>query len=497
MNKEITALEQNHTWTLTSLSPGKNAVDCKWIFKVKHHSDGTIERYKARLVAKGFTQVEGIDYHDTFAPVVKMTTVRCLLAVAAIRCWPLYQLDVNNAFLHGLLSEEVYMKPPPGFYPEAKQQGLVCKLQRSIYGLKQASRQWFARFSDALIHFGFRQSLEDYSLFTLSRGDDFLILLVYVDDVVLTGTSTTLISQVKGFIHDMFQIKDLGVLKYFLGLEVARSPEGIFLNQRKYALDILDDHKFMECKPVRTPMDTKHGLGPSIGTPLVDPSDYRKLIGRLIYLTITRPDLAFPVHILSQYMQSPTDAHLRAAHRCLRYIKLAPAQGLFFSASTSFTLSAFCDADWASCSVTRRSVSGYCTMLGSSVLSWKTKKQTVVARSSAESEYRALASVCSEVIWLIRLLADMKVDVVTPVSIHCDNQAALHIARNPVFHERTKHVEIDCHFVRHHVNSGLIHPLFIRTHDQPADLFTKPMPSDRLTMLCSKLGVSNFLHRPA
>ncbi|CAM8950681.1 unnamed protein product [Rhodiola kirilowii] len=242
MNKEINALEHNNTWTITSLPLEKKAVDCKWVFKIKHHSDGTVERYKARLVAKGFTQVEGIDYHDTFAPVVKMTSGRCVLAVAAARGWPLFQLDVNNAFLHGVLDEDVYMKLPPGFYSQAQQNGQVCKLQRSIYGLKQASRQWFAWFSDALIEFDFVPSLNDYSLFTLRMQNEFLILLVYVDDVVITGTSSQLIDKVKLFIHDKFQIKDLGLLKYFLGLEVARSKDGIFLNQRKYALDMLADY---------------------------------------------------------------------------------------------------------------------------------------------------------------------------------------------------------------------------------------------------------------
>ncbi|CAM8959567.1 unnamed protein product [Rhodiola kirilowii] len=472
MNKEISALEQNHTWTITSLPPEKKAVDCKWVFKVKHHSDGKVERYKARLVAKGFTQVEGIDYHDTFAPVVKMTSVRCVLAVAAARGWPLFQLDVNNAFLHGVLNEDVYMKLPPGFYSQARQNGQVCKLQRSIYGLKQASRQWFARFRDALIEFGFVQSLNDYSLFTLKMQDEFLILLVYVDDVVITGTSPRIIDKVKLFIHDKFQIKDLGLLKYFLGLEVARSKEGIFLNQRKYALDMLAGYNFLECKPMKTSMESKHNLGLSTAPLIPDAAVYRRLVGRLIYLTITRPDLAFPVHVLIQFMQAPTEDYLKATHRVLRYIKMAPAQGLMFSSANDLRLVAFCDADWASCPVTRRSVTGYCMLPGKSLISWKTKKQVVVARSSAESEYRALAGACGEALWLVRLLADLGIPTANPVLAYCDNQAALHIARNPVFHERTKHVEIDCHFVRHHVNNGFLSPTSISTADQPADLFT-------------------------
>ncbi|CAM8981568.1 unnamed protein product [Rhodiola kirilowii] len=230
------------------------------------------------------------------------------------------------------------MRVPPGFYPQARQNGLVCKIQRIIYGLKQASRQWFSRFSDALVEFSFVQSLNDYSLFTLSTNDNFLILLVYVDDVVITGTSSKLTVQVKQFIHDKFQIKDLGNLKYFLGLKVARSASGIFLNQRKYGIDILDDYQFTDCKSAQSPMETKHNMGLSSATPLPDATATAS--------PITRLDLAFPVHVLNQFMQCPTEDHLRAAHRVLRYIKLVHAQGLLFLADSSLTVSAYCDAEW-------------------------------------------------------------------------------------------------------------------------------------------------------
>ncbi|CAM8986162.1 unnamed protein product [Rhodiola kirilowii] len=274
-----------------------------------------------------------------------MTTVRCLLAVAAAKQWPVYQLDVDNAFLHGSLDEEVYMKLPVGFYKKEKAVGQVCKLVKSLYGLKQASRQWFARFSEAIIHFGFQRSLNDYSLFTMKKCEDFLILLVYVDDVVITGTSSLLISEVKKYIHDTFRIKDLGLLKYFLGLEVARSDAGIFLNQRKYAIELLDEHNLLQCKPAKTPMNLKHQLSLSTEPLLSDALPYRKLVDKLIYMSITRPDLAYPIHILSQYMQSPMEEHMRAALRLLRYIKNAPAQGILFSAVSSLQLQAFCDAD--------------------------------------------------------------------------------------------------------------------------------------------------------
>ncbi|CAM8975821.1 unnamed protein product [Rhodiola kirilowii] len=228
-----------------------------------------------------------------------MTTVRCILAVAAARHWPVYQLDVDNAFLHGSLDDEVYMKLHIGFYKKEKAAGHVCKLVKSLYGLKQASRQWFAKFSEAITEFGFQRSLNDYSLFTMKKDGEFLILLVYVDDVIITGTSSSHIAAVKSYIHDKFRIKDLGFLKFFLGLEVARSDDGIFLNQRKYALELLEDNNLLQCKPAKSPMPSKHKLSLSTEPLLLDPLPYRKLVGKLIYLTITRPDLAYPIHILS------------------------------------------------------------------------------------------------------------------------------------------------------------------------------------------------------
>ncbi|CAM8951474.1 unnamed protein product [Rhodiola kirilowii] len=497
MDKEIAALQINNTWIITDPPPNQPITDCKWIYRIKLKSDGSIERYKARLVAKGFTQIEGVNYNETFAPVAKMTSVRCLLTVAAIRCWPIFQLDVDNAFLHGNLDEDVYMHLPPGYFKSERSAGKVCKLTKSLYGLKQAPRQWFSKFTEALLEFGFHQSLNDYSMFTLQAGNDFIILLVYVDDVLLTGTSLQLINSIKAFIHDKFRIKDLGNLKYFLGLEVARNESGIFLHQKKYAVDLLVEYDMLECKPAKTPLPIKHQLSLSTAAVIDEPMLYRKLVGKLIYLTITRPDLSHSVHILSQYMQAPTLDHMKAANRLLRYIKKAPAQGLFFSATSKLALSAYCDADWAACPKTRRSTTGYCVLIGDSLVSWKTKKQAIVSRSSAESEYRAMAAVCSEILWLSRLLSDMKAPVPTPVSLYCDNQAAIHIARNPVFHERTKHIELDCHFIRHHIGNKTLQAVYVPTKEQPADLFTKQLPSEHLLRLLSKLGVSNFLHSPA
>jgi hypothetical protein len=225
---KISALEENNTWVVTDLLPNKHSIGCKWVYKVKHKSDGSVERYKARLVAKVYTQSEGLDFHETFSPVAKMTTVRCFLSLPAAKNWFLHQLDVNNAFLHGDLDEEVYMSMPPGF--GLKGDTKVCKLTKSLYGLKQASRQWFSKFSNTLVELGFVQSLADYSLFTRLKGSFFIALLVYVDDVAIASNDPKAVSSFITLLNDIFKLKDLGSLKYFLSLEIVRSTEGIYVN---------------------------------------------------------------------------------------------------------------------------------------------------------------------------------------------------------------------------------------------------------------------------
>ncbi|KAK3038369.1 hypothetical protein RJ639_030269 [Escallonia herrerae] len=490
MAKEISALEANNTWTLMPLPSGKRAIDSKWVYKVKFHPDGTVERYKARLVAKGYTQIEGLDFHETFAPVAKLVTVRCLLAIASIKKWELHQLDVNNAFLHGDLEEEVYMKIPQGFSKQGENR--VCRLQKSLYGLRQASRNWYHKFTQSLLVVGFIQSQSDHSLFTFARKGSFLAVLIYVDDVIVTGTDSAKISWLKHYLDTKFHIKDLGKLKYFLGIEVARSSDGIVLSQRKYVLDILTECGLTGCKPSSSPMAEQNQLDLNSGELCDDPGQYRRLIGRLLYLTITRPDISYVVHILSQFMHKPRRPHYDAAIHVLRYLKNSPGQGILLSSNSSLSLRAYCDADWAGCPTTRKSTTGYIVFLGSSPISWRSKKQSIVSRSTAEAEYRAMATTASEIIWLLRLLSDLGVSYQNPVSLFCDNQAALHIVANPVFHERTKHIEIDCHFVRHHTQSKALLPRPISSQYQLADIFTKALGQERFHILLGKLGISNI-----
>ncbi|KAK2402246.1 putative mitochondrial protein [Trifolium repens] len=487
INTELTALVKNKTWTLTKLPLHKKAIGCKWVFKLKLHADGSIERHKARLVAKGYTQTEGIDYIDTFSPVVKMTTVRTFMAIAAIQNWPLFQLDVNTAFLHGDLYEEVYMQPPPGLTLD--QPDLVCKLQRSLYGLKQASRQWNAKLTETLLASDYKQSKADYSLFTKKTPTGFTAILVYVDDLVLGGTDINEINHLKAFLDQKFSIKDLGSLKYFLGFEVARSSNGISLCQRKYTLDLLQDTGLLAAKPCPTPMQPQLQLHKASGKLISDPTAYRRLIGRLLYLTHSRPEISYAVSKLSQFLDSPTDEHMLAGLHVLKFLKNNPGQGLFFSSSSSLILKGFSDSDWGACPDTRRSTTGLCFFLGSSLISWKSKKQSVVSRSSSEAEYRALAQAACEGQWLLYLLHDFLIPHESPILIYCDNKSAMHIAANPVFHERTKHIEIDCHVVRDKIQANIIHLLPVTSKDQIADIFTKSLHPGPFHILQTKLGI--------
>ena len=318
-----------------------------------------------------------------------------------------------------------------------------------------------------------------------------MALLVYVDDLVLTGNDSQTCSQFKSYLSQCFHIKDLGILKYFLGIEVARSPKGIFLCQRKYALEIVDECGMLGSKPVAFPMETNHKLALATGKLLSDPTQYRRLVGRLIYLTITRPELCYAVHILSQFMQQPREEHMEAAKRVLRYLKGNPGQGILLRSDSNLQLYAFCDSDWGACPLTRRSLTGYFVTLGTSPISWKTKKQSTVSRSSAEAEYRAMATVTSEVIWIRSFLAAMGVFLQQLIKLFCDNQAALHIAKNPVFHERTKHIEIDCHFVREKILSGDLITSYLPSRHQLANIFTKALGKQQFQFLQAKLGIVN------
>ncbi|KAJ9550705.1 hypothetical protein OSB04_014750 [Centaurea solstitialis] len=388
--EEMTALRKNDTWSLVKLPNGKETLGCRWLFNIKFNADGSINRYKARLVARGFTQTYGVDYSETFAPVAKLNTVRVLMSLAANENWPLYQLDVKNAFLNGNLEEEVFMDIPSGFQNE-KNKGLVCRLKRSLYGLKQSPRAWFKKFGGTMKHLRFIQGQADHTLFYKhSVKGEITILIVYVDDIIITGSDNVEIENVKKALAQAFEIKDLGVLKYFLGMEVARSKKGISITQHKYIIDLLKETGMIGCKPISTPIDSNVKLNAYDGE-LVEKGRYQRLVGRLIYLSHTRPDIAFVVSRVSQFMHAPRQPHMLVVFRILQYLKSTPGKGLFFKSENTPQVEIYTDSDWGGCPKDGRSTTGYCTFVYGNLVTWKSKKQPVVSRSTAEAELRAVA----------------------------------------------------------------------------------------------------------
>ncbi|XP_061365406.1 uncharacterized mitochondrial protein AtMg00810-like [Gastrolobium bilobum] len=323
---------------------------------------------------------------------------------------------------------------PPGYSKQGEflPPNVVCKLHKSLYGLKQASRQWYAKFSSTLSSLGFSHSQADHSLFTKSSGATFIAILVYVDDILVASNNIHKIHHLTSLLDNKFKLKNLGPLKYFLGIEVARSSAGISICQRQYTMQILSDAGYLGCKPKSTPMEPNLKLSSHTGDLLPDATLYRRLIGRLLYLTITGPDICYVVNHLSQFMAAPRVPHLHVVQRILAYLKGTVGQGLLFSASSSIQLNAFSDSDWASCPDSRKSISGFCVFLGNSLISWKSKKQSTVSRSSAEAEYRSMAHASCELTWLLSLLKDFHVSHPAAAHLFCDNTAALHIAANPL-----------------------------------------------------------------
>lgn len=481
---ELLALEENQTWDVVARPLSLKPLGSKFVFSVKLHPDGSVERYKARLVVLGNKQEYGIDYKETFAPVAKMTTVRTILALAASQSWKWSQMDVKNAFLHGDLKEEVYITLPSGMSISPNH---VCKLKRSLYGLKQAPRIWFEKFRSTLLGFSYNQSKYDSSLFLQKTSNGIVVLLVYVDDILVTGSDVQAIDHLKKLLCSTFQMKDLGQLHYFLGLEVHHQPQGIFLNQHKYIQDLVELAGLRGATPVETPMEINVKYRRDEGELLSDPTLYRQLVGSLIYLTITRPDISYVVHIVSKFMQCPRHFHLSAVKRIIRYILGTPNRGLFFPTGSSLKLQAYSDADWAGCPDTRKSITGWCMFLGDALISWKCKKQNNVSKSSTEAEYRAMSAACSEIIWLRGLLAELGYSQAQPTPLHADNTSAIQIAANPVYHERTKHIEVDCHSIREAFDRLVITLPHVSTTLQIADIFTKSMSCQRHNFLVGKL----------
>ncbi|KAH9764049.1 retrovirus-related pol polyprotein from transposon RE1 [Citrus sinensis] len=488
MTDELHALRNNETWTLVPAELATKIVGNKWVFRVKYNPDGSVSKYKARLVAKGFHQTYGVDFFETFSLVVKPCTIRIILSLAVMNHWTIRQLDANNAFLNDVLTEEVFMHQPEGFI-DSQHPTYVCKLNKALYGLKQAPRAWYDRLRGSLLQWGFQTSRSDTSLFLKHTGSDILVILIYVDDILVTGSSCAQIEKITALLGFEFALKDLGDFNYFLGLEVTPSSAGLHLSQTKYVGDILKNAHMLDSKGCNTPMSVADKLYKDKGKLFENPSLYRSVIGSLQYVTLTRPDIAFTVNKLSQFLAAPTVLYWQACKRVLRYLQCTATYGIQFYNSKSFSLTAFSDADWGSDPDDRRSVGGYCIFLGSNLVSWSSKKQNVVSRSSAESEYRALALTTSEVLWISYLLQELRIQLTSTPVLYCDNKSAEALASNPKYHSQTKHIELDIHFVREHIAKKEFVVEHVSSSSQLADVLTKPLGFDHFAYMRAKLNV--------
>lgn len=476
MSDEYNALIKAGTSTLVPRTVATNIIRSLWNFRHKFDGNGKHKRYKSRLVANGKSQQPGVDCDETFSLVVKPTTIRDFLHVAINKNWPIRQLDVRNAFLHGKLDETVYMHQPPGFVDPAKPDH-VCLLKRSLYGLKQAPRAWNKRFADHACTIGFKQRISDPSLFILCHGKDIAYLLLYVDDIALTASSPQLLNRIITALASEFEMSDSDMLHYFLGIFYKRDNDGLLLQQQNYATYILHRAGMTDCNPCLTPCDTKSKISADGSPQMSDPTLYRSLTGALQYLTFTRPDIAYAVQKICLFMHDPRESHFNALKQILRYLKGTLSQGLWMFRSASSELVAYSDADWAGYPTTRRSTSGYCISLSPNLLSWSSKCQVTIYRSSTEAEYRGVANAVSETTWICTLLLEMKIPLPRATIVLCDNVSAIYMTSNPVQHQRTKHIEIDIHFVCEKVAIGQVKVLHVPSARQFADIFTKGLPT--------------------
>jgi hypothetical protein len=372
------------------------------------------------------------------------------------------------------------MDLPPG-YTTSTDAKVVCKLQRALYGLKQSPRAWFGQFSMAMRKYGFKQSNSDHTLFIKHNGEKLTVLIVYVDDMIITGDDKEEISRLQEELTTDFEMKNLGGLKYFLGIEVARSREGIFLSRRKYVLDVLTEVGMLECKPAYTPIVQNHRLGEYPDQAPTDKGRYQRLVGKLIYLSHTRPDIAYAVSVVSQFMHNPSEDHMDVVIRILRYLKASPGKGLMFSKNSHLKINGYTDADWAGSILDRKSTSGYFMFVGGNLVTWRSKKQKVVALSSAEAEFRGMEKGLCELLWIKRLLTELEFTPTSKMELFCDNKSAIAISHDPVQHDRTNHVEMDRHFIKENLEDKIIRFPFVKSEDQLADILTKAVSSKEFT----------------
>ena len=501
MAEELESLHKNQTWDLVPLPKEKRAIGCKWVFKKKEGIPGIeIGRYKARLVAKGYNQREGIDYDEVFSPVVKHTSIRVLLAIVAQFDLELEQLDVKTAFLHGDLEETIYMAQPEGYYVEGKEDH-VCRLKKSLYGLKQSPRQWYKRFDSFMIQSGYHRSSYDSCVYLKKISDkSFVYLLLYVDDMLIAAKNMSDVMILKKSLSEEFEMKDLGPAKKILGMEIQRDRKAgkLYLSQRRYIEKVLEKFGMQNSKPVSTPLASHFRLS-AIQSPQSEIEEaamssvpYSSAVGSLMYAMVcTRPDIAQAVSVVSRYMAHPGKVHWQAVKWILRYLRGSTKLGLMFDGNSSNCTSVvgFVDSDYAGDIDKRRSLTGYLFTLSGSAISWKSTLQSTVALSTTEAEYMAAAEAVKEAIWLRNLVQELGLKQEVNSVVFCDNQSAICLVKNQAYHERTKHIDIKYHFIREAFTERNITVKKVDTADNPADMLTKIVPVNKFKHCLDLIGM--------
>lgn len=491
IQEELDALHKNNTWLLVKPAQGANVVDSKWIFRIKKEA-GNKTRYKARLVARGFSQRKGIDYDETFSPVIRHSTLRLLLALAANLNLTIDHMDVKTAFLNGNVDEVIYMRQPPQFEEKGKEDH-VCLLQKSLYGLKQAPRSWNMKLHTELESLNFKRCKNESCVYIRSTGKDKIILAVYVDDILLFYNNLHEIQRVKRELMSKFEMKDLGRANLFLGMRLKQENGCITVDQEEYIDNLLHRFRMEDCKTVSTPgVPGQHFTKPECSKPDVK-IPYRELIGSLMYLAVcTRPDIAHSVNYMSQFSNYYEEIHWTATKRILRYLKGTKSMGLKYYQDKTKNIQGFADADHGGDLVDRRSYSGYIFKMANGAISWQSRKQRSIAISTAEAEYVSLSEAAKEAVFLKRFLEEIMGKAELPILIHTDSQSAQAIAQNPVHHQKIKHVDVRYHFIREKIQDGIVSLTYLETRYMVADSLTKAVVKEKHDYCRTEMGVVFF-----
>ena len=467
-------------------------IGTRWVFRNKLDENGIVSRNKARLVAQGYNQQEGIDYDETYAPVARLESIRILLAYACALDFKLFQMDVKSAFLNGFINEEVYVAQPPGFIDFEKPDH-VYKLKKALYGLKQAPKAWYDRLKAFLVKHEYKMGMVDNTLFTKKKSSDLIIVQIYVDDIIFGSTCQDMCDDFAKIMHDEFEMSMMGELNFFLGLQIKQMEDGIFFNQSKYIKEMLKKFGLEESKPMKTPMSSDTKLTKEEACESVDSTKYRGMIGRLLYLKASRPDIMFSVCLCARFQEDPKTSHLEAVKRIFRYIKGTTHLGLWYPKGTGIETVVYADSDHAGDYVDRKSTSGVCTFVGCCLTSWFSKKQTALAISTTEAKYVSAGKACQQALWMKQALVDYDIRL-DDFPIMCDNKGAIDLSKNPVQHSRTKHIEIRHQFLRDNVQKGHISIEKVPSKENIADILTKPLKRETFNYL--RLGLGMMEHIP-